>query len=333
MSTWGGFCVIGDINLSRVTYVKEAEDAADLMAKFLVRVNRMQSEYAAEVKRTNRIGVSLTGIHEFAFKLYNLTFPDMISYYDVMDTEDAHKNKAHLFWTVIERLRKGAEFAAAEISAEFGMVTPHTVTTIKPSGTVSKVMNCTEGAHLPALAHYLRWVQFKIGDPDIETLQASGYPLKDISHRYSGHVAIGFPTKQPIVDLMGDKVVTADETTPEENFKWLCLLERFWLGPDKGQNNQVSYTLKYSSKDVSYIDFMDMILEWQPKVRCCSVMPSSDWRESEKVYGYVPEQPITTEEYETMMAAIVKPVEKESYDDESLMCAGGACPIEFDINR
>lgn len=332
LSTWGGLCIIGDICLAKANNMHEALDAAKHMAQFLVRVNRMKSEYSAEVKRTNRIGVSLTGIHEFAYTLFDLTFREMISYYDVLGLPEAVTHKAHTFWRAIDLLRHTAETYAGAISDELGMVHPHTVTTIKPSGTVSKVMNTTEGAHLPALTHYLRWVQFKHDDPDIKSLTDRGYPLKDISHRYSGHVAIGFPTKQPIVDLMGDKVTTADETTPEENFKWLRLLEHHWLG-ENGRNNQISYTLKYDSSKVSYTEFMDLILEWQPQVRCCSVMPASDWRQSEIVYGYVPEQPISAEEYADMMSRITLPVEKEHYDDEQLACEGGVCPIEMDVNR
>jgi len=72
------------------------------------------------------------------------------------------------------------------------------------------------------------------------------------------------------------------------------------------------------------------VLEWQPKVRCCAVMPQSDWRESKRIYGYVPEQPISKDEYEAMTARIVAPVEREAYDDEALACESGVCPIESD---
>ena len=44
---------------------------------------------------------------------------------------------------------------------ELGLRRPVTVTTVKPSGTISKLFGLTEGAHLPARAQYLRWVQFK----------------------------------------------------------------------------------------------------------------------------------------------------------------------------
>jgi adenosylcobalamin-dependent ribonucleoside-triphosphate reductase len=326
LAKYGGYCVVGDVCLAYVKNLDDALDAVRQMAKFLVRVNLMKSEYSAEVRRTNRIGVSLTGLHEFAWRKFGLTFDNMIEFNDT-----GLKSTSADFWTFIDSMRIAAEDAAAKFSAIVGLPAPHTVTTVKPSGTIGKVMNCTEGVHLPALAHYLRWVQYKIEDPDLAVLRSRGYPVKDISHRYSGHFAVGFPTRQPIVDMMGSFIVTSDETTPEEQFRWLALLERFWLGPD-GRNNNISYTLKYSSANVTFQGFMDMLLEWQPKVRCCAVMPQDDWRTSEKVYGYVPEQPITAEEYADLMSRIA-PVEREGYDEQALLCEGGVCPVEPDVRK
>jgi adenosylcobalamin-dependent ribonucleoside-triphosphate reductase len=322
LALYGGYCVIGDLCLAQVHSKLEALDAADLMARFLVRCNLMKSDYASEVQRTNRIGVSLTGIHEFAWNLFGLTFQDLIRDPTPRSTE---------FWNFVGELRSAAETAAAEYSAVVGMVTPHTVTTIKPSGTVSKVMNCTEGGHLPASPYYLRWVQYNKTAADLPDLVARGYPVKDIGERYHGQVVVGFPTRQPIAELMGDNVTSADDTTMEENFRWLMLLEKYWLGEERGRNNQVSYTLKYQPDRVSYPEFMQMILEWQPRIRCCAVMPSSDWRATEKLYGYVPEQPITATEYADLMNRILAPVEREAYDDAALACASGVCPIEEDV--
>lgn len=337
----GALCVIADICLAEVKTLDEALDAAELTAKYLIRTNRMQSDYAAEVARTNRIGVSLTGIHEFAWTHFGLTFRDMIDYGYLCSNKEAgqgagnmrwlrENHKAHVFWMHIESMRIRAETAAREFAIELGMTPPHTVCCLKPSGTVSKVMSCTEGAHLPASPYYLRWVQYKIDSAELADLEARGYPVDDISRRYPDHMAVGFPTRLRIADLMGDEAITADEASPEEQFRWLMLLERFWIGPDKG--NQVSYTLKYDARDVSYTEFMDLILEWQPKVRCCAVMPSSDWRETKKVYGYVPEQPLTRKEYDSLVAGIRNPVATEAYDDAALACESGACPIEPDLN-
>lgn len=327
LSTWGGLCIIGDVCLAKVLTKQEALDAAGLMSRFLIRCNLMKSDYAAEVKRTNRIGVSLTGIHEFAWNMFGLSFRDMLN--APGDASHPQHASAKEFWSFIEEMRRRACSEAAIFSKEIGLSIPHTVCTVKPSGTVSKVMACTEGAHLPALSYYLRWVQYQFDDPIVPDLVARGYPMEDIGHRYHRQIIVGFPTKQPIVDSMGDLVTTADETTPEENFQWLRMLEHYWLGEDN-EGNQLSYTLKYSTETTTYDEYMALILKWQPQVRACAVMPQSDWRESKKIYGYVPEQPITKEEYEEMMARITAPVEREAYDDASLACASGVCPIESD---
>jgi hypothetical protein len=337
MGVFGNFltyqCVIGDVCLAKCETIQEAIDAVRLMAKFLVRVNRMKAVYAAEVQRTNRIGVALTGVHEFAWTKFGCTFWDLIAYHtDVFGPAvltPPHAYKAHEFWQFIGILRHAAEAGASEISLDLGMPVPHTVTTIKPSGTISKVMSCTEGVHLPALKFYLRWVQYKYNDPDLQLLRERGYPTKDVSHRYAEYWVVGFPTKQPIVDLMGAaNVVCADETSPAQNYQWLQLLEHFWLGESK-RNNNISYTLKYDPDTVSYLEFMDLTLKYQPDVRCCSVMPQSDWRKSEQIYSYVPEQPLTEAEYLEMMSKI-RAVTHEGYNAEDLECAGGACPIELD---
>ena len=328
LSLWGGLCIIGDINMSRIVDRRDGIDAARLMSRFLIRCNLMRSAYGAEVRRTNRIGVSLTGVFEFAWIMFGLTFRDLIDY-DA--TTEPSRHKAHAFWLFVGDMRVAAEESAAEFSIQVGLPMPHTVTTIKPSGTISKVMACTEGAHLPAYPYYLRWTMYLKTDPDLPVLVERGYPVKDVSHRYSGHVVVGFPTAQPIGEMMGDSLVTAGDATPEEQFRWVRLLERHWLGADK-RNNQVSYTLKYDTAKVSYPEFIDLLLEWQPRVRCCTVMAQDDWRETEKKYSYIPEQPITREEYHRLMADI-QPVEREGYGEDAMICEGGACPIEPDLNR
>jgi ribonucleotide reductase alpha subunit len=78
LSMIGGYCVIGDICLSNVSDKQEALDAAHLMPRFLMRVNTMPSLYKSEVERTNRIGVGITGIHEFAYKHFGYTFWDLL---------------------------------------------------------------------------------------------------------------------------------------------------------------------------------------------------------------------------------------------------------------
>jgi len=316
LSIMGGYCVIGDICLSNVEDKQEAIDAARLMARFLIRVNRMPSLYKSEVDRTNRIGVGITGIHEFAFKHFGYSF------YDLLD-----EDKSFEFWAFLNEVRRAVEHSAVEFAETAQMSIPHTFTTIKPSGTISKVMGCTEGAHLSPMLYYIRWVQYPLEDPVVEEHKARGYPVKDISSQYSGHCVIGFPTKLPIADLMGSSVVIASEVSPTDQYTWLRLLEKYWLGGE-GSNNQVSYTLKYDPEAVNYSQFAAMVLENQPSVRACAIMPSI----SESAYVYVPEESITKEEYENLILNIDR-FDKEAVDSTRLDCESGACPIELDINE
>jgi hypothetical protein len=122
----------------------------------------------------------------------------------------------------------------------------------------------------------------------------------------------------------------------EEQYKWLMLLEKYWIvgtnengeliSEDTG--NQISYTLKYDPSKVDYQSFHDSILEYQSKVKCCSVMPMSD----SSAYEYQPEQAVTKAEYEDVGRNIKKILE-EDVAKVHLDCESGACPIEFKENK
>lgn len=316
LACWGAYCVIGDLCLANADTQEELLVAGREMSKFLVRANLLPTLYRAEVDRTNRIGVSQTGIHEFAFKVFGCDWDALVG--------PTQENGGIAFWLFQERLRKAVIDEADSYSMQLGVEQPHTVTTIKPSGTVGKVMFCTEGAHLAAHAHYLRWVQYGVPDPELQVMRDKGYPVRDVSHAYPGHHIVGFPTRLPIGALMGDQVTLAGEATPEDQYAWLRLLEHCWLG-DRG--NQCSYTLKYDPKVVPYEAFTAMVLEHQSTVRCCSLMAQEDT----SAYAYLPEERITAKQYYAVMERIAQPVQEEAYDSEALACSGGACPIERDL--
>ena len=324
LSVWGAYCVIGDVALAHVRDMDQARDAVRYMVRFLMRVNKQDFLYDWEVKRTNRIGVGLTGIFEFAYEHFGCTFFDLINV-GFEGPDNGVKGKAHDFWRFIRELQDLAIIEAKAYAHDMEMAVPHTITTIKPSGTVSKTVGTTEGAHLPAYGYYMRWVQEKSDNPKIQEYSDRGYPIKDISSQYPDTVAVGFPTRLPIATQMGDDLVTSDMVTWDQQIKWVQLLERFWIGKTHG--NQVSFTLKYDPEKVSFEQFRDLILKHQPNVRCCSVMPQI----KETAYAYVPEEKITPEEYDDFMKSIV-PMAVEGYDPATLECDGNVCPIDVDIN-
>lgn len=316
----GGYCVIGDVVPYYCPTVDDAEEAFRAMARALIRVNSMDCLYSREVKRTNRIGVGMTGIHEFAWNMFGYAFRDLI---DEEKTQD--------FWLTLARFKRAVVEEAETYSKKLGVNVPHTNTTIKPSGTISKLFALTEGAHLPSMREYIRWVQYRSDDPMVKKYQKKGYPIKELKS-YQGSTAVGFPT-QPLICRIGmnGELVTAGEATPEEQYKWLMLLEKYWIvgidengKPLEDTGNQVSYTLKYDPKIVSYKGFADMVRKYQGEIKCCSVMPQQDTT----AYEYQPEQPVTSSEFMRVLNEIEKDENlMEDIDYEHLKCESGACPI------
>lgn len=318
----GGYCVIADVVPYHADSLSEAEDAFRAATRALIRTNLMDSFYNVEVKRTNRIGVGITGLHEFAWKFFSIGWKELV---------DEEKSKK--FWATMARFKNAVADEAKTYSQELGVVFPHTNTTIKPAGTTSKLFGLTEGAHLPSMLEYLRWVQFRNDDPLVAYYRTLGYPVKELKV-YNGTTIVGFPTQPEICKLgMGDKLVMAAEATPEEQYQYLRLLEKYWIkglqeGPDTG--NQVSYTLKYDPKKVSFEQFKQTLIDNQATIKCCSVMPQTDTENY--AYEYLPEHPLTKHEYEQVLNAINDEDIKEDVGLEHVDCSTGACPIDFNKN-
>lgn len=345
----GGFCVLADVSPTMACGVpfdsfipgnapesvsspwdNAVRGAVTLASRFLVRSNLMDSIYAQEVARTNRIGVGLTGLHEWAWLRWGLGFRDLLDASGV----------AKPFWEFVESLSTLAKSEASAYSESLGVRPPFTTTTIKPSGTMSKLHGITEGAHLPARRGYIRWVQFKgamLGDgldpclqeswdiesdPLISELIRDGYPWRALK-TFPGIIIVGFPTRPLITQLgMGDVLVTAPEATPDEQYQWLRLLERYWLGDSGG--NQVSYTLKLYTSDVSLESFRSIVLRNQPTVRCCAILPCLP--ESQMPYEYLPEETVSDSQLAALESRIMTKA-SEVVDIEDLRCASGVCPL------
>jgi len=319
----GGYCVIGDVVPYHAENDDEASEAFSIATKALMRVNLMDGVYKKEVLRTNRIGVGITGFHEWAWKRFGFGWHEIID-----------EKKSREMWLLLSCFKRVVQKTAADYAKILGTVIPHTDTTIKPAGTTSKLFGLTEGAHLPAMREYLRWVQYRSDDPVILHYKKKGYPVK-VLRSYAGTTIVGFPTKPIICTLgMGEKLVSAAEATPKEQYQYLALLEKYWIRgvaedgitPLAESGNQVSYTLKYNPKNVSYQEFVETLIEGQSAIRCCSVMPQLDTT----AYEYQPEEMMTSAGYQQIVQEIQKlnpdaDLDLEDIGPEHLTCDSGVC--------
>ncbi|MES0134528.1 ribonucleoside-diphosphate reductase [Mesorhizobium sp. M0016] len=309
----GAFCVIADVVPFHASSDDDAEDAFRVATRALMRVNLMDSIYNLEVARTNRIGVGLTGLHEWMWTRFGLGFREAVAF--------PMSEKAAEFWNMLKRFGDAVDDEAEAYALVLGVVVPHTNKTAKPAGTTSKLFGLTEGVHLPALRQYLRWVQFRNDDPLVAEYASKGYPIRQLE-TYAGTTIVGFPTAPVITTLgMGDKLVTAAEATPAEQFRWIRLLEKYWLGDTRG--NQISYTLKYDPTVVSFSQFEKVMRANVPTVRAVSVLPQIN----SLSYEYTPEEEISAERFAEIVAGIEAMV--EDVDQVHVDCEAGACPIDF----
>lgn len=322
LNSLGGFCVIADVVPFHADTLDEAEEAFRVTTRALMRVNTMDSIYSKEVQRTNRIGVGVTGIHEFAFKFFGFGFRDLV---------DEEKSKD--FWLTMARFNRAIYDECQKYAKEIGSKVPHTAVTTKPAGTTSKLFGLCEGWHLPSMQWFIRWVQFINDDPLVEVYKEAGYPVRRLV-KYKGTTIVGFPTVPTITTMgMKEKLVTAAEATPEEQYKWLMLGEKYWIaGTDENgvpvkdnYGNQISYTLKYNPDIVDFEHFKKMMLKYQPQIRCCSVMPQED----EGSFEYQPEQPVSEAEFKKIVSKIKKNDLVEDIGKEHIDCGTGACPVDF----
>ncbi len=337
----GGYCVIadfapllacpapfksflpGDVDAdTAAVWDARVFESVRLAVRFLMRANRMDALYGEEIRRTNRIGVGFTGIHEWAWMRYGFGFRELLD-----------ERVAAPFWQMLHDLSEAAKDEAASYAAELGVAVPTTVTTVKPAGTTSKLFGLTEGAHLPARRQYLRWVQFKgtrdaqgtwtVGsDRLLADYERRGYPVREL-RSFPGMTIVGFPTVSLLQRLrLGEKLVTAPDATPAEQYAWLRLIERHWIGAHRG--NQVSYTLKILTDRHDLDAFRALVRREQPRIRACAVLPSRP--DSELGYEYLPEEEVSADRF----AAIVRGIDDavvEAIDLEHLQCASGVCPI------
>jgi hypothetical protein len=317
--------VIADVVPFHAKDDDDAEDAFRVATRALIRTNLMDCLYNREVKRTNRIGVGITGFHEWVYARFGFTWHDIVD-----------EQKSLKMWKTLSRFKRAIDQEAAAYSAELGVVTPHTNTTFKPAGTTSKLFGLTEGAHLPSMREFMRWVQFRNDDPLVKEYEQRGYPIMHLKS-YEGTTIVGFPTRPTICDLDGGAwVVTAAEATPEDQYQFLRLLEKYWIhGVDEDgvplpteTGNQVSYTLKYDPKVVSFEQFFNTLVEGQFSIRCCSVMPQADT----SAYEYQPESPVTKEEFEQIAAQISDQM-AEDIGKEHIDCSTGSCPVDFNADE
>jgi ribonucleoside-triphosphate reductase len=223
-----------------------------------------------------------------------------------------------------KRFKNIAVHGAYSMADELGTQRPKNVTTIKPSGTLSKIMDTTEGCHKPVGKYIFNNVNFSVNDPMVPKLREAGY--KVVPNPIDIHnVIVTFPVVWESIRFNVDEegVPVNDETAIEQ-------LERYKLLMDSYVEQNCSITVSYEPDEVPSIIFW-LLSNWNSYVGV-SFLPLVTKAE-EAGYSYLPQQCVTKEEYDEYNEQLTEVHwedkeqlgEHELEDDE---CASGVCPVK-----
>lgn len=237
-------------------------------------------------------------------------------------------------------LRRIAQEGAYSMADELGTPRPKLVTTVKPSGTQSKVFGLegdevASGAHKPLGRYLMVRVIVPIGDPLLDALEAAGYRTEPVPYNDTSKIVV-VPVEYNNIEF--DKV-KVDGTVLEVNQESaIDQLERYKLLQENYVDHNCSITIYYSPEEVpEIIDWLDE--NWDSYVGVSFLYrpdPVAMARDPKAVakqlgYSYLPQTPVTAEEYHKYVSTL-KPVDFTGTDHEEMIdadfeCAGGACPI------
>jgi ribonucleoside-triphosphate reductase len=224
-------------------------------------------------------------------------------------------------------LQRTATSGAYSMADELGLPRPKNVTTIKPSGTLSKIMDTTEGVHKPLGKYVLNNVNFSKHDPLVPLCRASGYRVFD-NPTDSESVLITFPVSWD--DVPFDKFIK-DGVEMEVNLESaITQLERYKMLMESWCQQNVSATISYSADEVPAI--IDWLLEnWDVYVGVSFLFRADPTKSAKDLgYLYLPQEVVTKEVFEEYASRIV-PLEIDQANTLDEMqgedCATGACPI------
>ena len=193
------------------------------------------------------------------------------------------------------------------------------VTAIKPSGTVSTLVDSSSGIHARHSPFYIRTVRADKKDPLAKMMVNAGFPVEDDVTKPEHTYVFSFPIKAP-----ENAVFRKDMTAIQQLELWLVYRKNY-------TEHNPSVTI--SVKEHEWMEVGAWVYENFDEMTGVSFLPFS-----EHIYAQAPYQDCTEEEYEAALAKMPKNVdwsklqEYENRDmtigSQELACsASGGCEI------
>lgn len=218
---------------------------------------------------------------------------------------------------ILASLRTLAREVNAEWASKIGVNPSTAITTVKPSGTVSQLVNSASGIHPRYSRYYVRRVRADEKDPLARLMRDQGFPCEPEAKRPS-NLVFSFPVAAP------EHARFAADLTAQQQCELWSIYAKHWA------DHSVSCTVYYH--DAEFLGLGQWVWTNFDSITGLSFLPRND-----HVYTQAPYETITRERYEQITREMPDAVdwsrlaEYESEDvtqgSKTYACTGDVCEI------
>jgi len=204
-----------------------------------------------------------------------------------------------------------------EWAERLGIPQAAAITCVKPSGTVSQLVNSASGIHPRFSQYYIRTVRADVKDPLAQYMVQAGFPY-EVDVTKSSNLVFSFPIRAP------EGAVCTKEVGAMEQLRLWKVYQDHWC------EHKPSITVYY--KDSEFLDICSWVWKNFDSMSGISLLPYSD-----HTYQQAPYQEATLEAIEALEAKM--PVfnweEAAKFErgvdstegTQTLACVGGVCEL------
>ena len=216
----------------------------------------------------------------------------------------------------LEQLRKIAVDTNSEFATILGIPQSAAITCVKPSGTVSQLVDSASGIHARHSRYYIRRVRGDKKDPLSQFLAVAGVPVEDCVMRPDSTVVFSFPMKAP------EGARLRDDLTALEHLDLWLMYQRHWC------EHKPSVTI--SVKEDEWMDVGAWTWRNFDEVSGVSFLP---WDGGS--YRQAPYEECSKEVYEELLAKMPANIYWDTLSEkddnvegaQTLACVAGHCEI------
>jgi len=218
----------------------------------------------------------------------------------------------------LERLREVAVDTNAEWADRLGIPRSAAITCVKPSGTVSQLVDSASGIHARHSPYYIRTVRGDNKDPLTQFMINQGIPNEPCVFKPDTTTVFSFPQKSP------DGAVTRNDMSAVEQLEMWLIYQREWC------EHKPSVTI--SVRDSEWLDVGAFVYKHFDEMSGVSFLPHSD-----HTYQQAPYQDCTKGQYEELLEFMPDRIDWSKLSDyeqedntvamQTMACSGDACEI------